>query len=199
MKLGSTVWDLSYSSTLSTCGLWMDCSEADLGKYTINRCECLSPRLLSGELWVGMYAHLKELWGKQKQMTVSIYFPGGQELMHTILKQLWAKSHSVTGETQCAFLRYFLQCWKIMVKKWTSGDLQDDGLVPSIRKPNGQLLIIKGPLLTQMNRNSWTRGLTDVKFCWIKQCSSELCAHQRCHQGLVICHPYSVDKICRSI
>ena len=101
MKLGSTVWDLSYSSTLSTCGLWMDCSEADLGKYTINRCECLSPRLLSGELWVGMYAHLKELWGKQKQMTVSIYFLGGQELMHTILKQLWAKSHSMTGETKC--------------------------------------------------------------------------------------------------
>lgn len=41
-----------------------------------------------------------------------------------------------------------------MVKKWTSGDLQDDGLVPSIRKPNWQLLIIKGPLLTQINRNS---------------------------------------------
>lgn len=63
---------------------------------------------------------------------------------------------------------------KIMVKKWTSGDLQDDGLVPSIRKPNRQLLIIKGPLLTQINRNSSTQGLTDVKFCWIKQCSSAL-------------------------
>ena len=41
-----------------------------------------------------------------------------------------------------------------MVKKWTFGDLQDDGLVQSIRKPSWLLLIIKGPLLTQINKNS---------------------------------------------